>query len=613
MNTIKSFPILSNFLLKITLFLFSINALTLNAQETIVKGATAIALRGEPKYAYTFTHFDYVNPDAPKGGSLTQASIGTFDSFHRYALRGNTADGYEYFYDTLLKSSSDEISSYYPLIAEKFDYAADYSFITFYINPNAKDQGGQPITAEDVAFSFNTFMTKGVPQFRSYYAGVTATILDTYKVRFDIPLVEGADKGDKEKMLGLCSLSIFPKRFWEGRDFSEPLIEPPLGTGVYRVAEYQMGQYVIIERVKDYWAKDLPVNKGQFNFDTIRYDYYRDETISLEAFKAGEYDFREETSAVNWATKYIGKNFDNGLIKKETIPHEIPQAMQALTFNIQRPIFADRRVRWALNYFFDFEWMNKNLFYGQYKRTRSYFQNTEYAADGLPSPDELAILEPVRGQIPTEVFTTEYQPSVTDGTGYIRVYAREALRLLAQAGWELKNGKLINKADGRQFSFELLIYSPDSERIAIPFQRNLAKYGIDMRIRMVDTSQFVNRLRSRDFDMIARGSPLNAYPSADMAIIWHSAYIDSTWNTPGVSDPSVDYLIERIMEKQEDESALLSLGRAVDRVLTWNFYVIPLWHISEFRLAYINKFARPAIRPKYEVGLDTWWQAKPAK
>lgn len=604
-NTMKFLPLFPT--VKTTLFLFfSINALTLNAQA-VVRGATSIALRGEPKYADRFTHFDYVNPDAPKGGSLTRAYIGTFDNFHLYALRGNCADGYEYFYDSLLKSSLDEISSYYPLIAEKFDYAVDYSFITFYINPHSKDQGGRPITAEDVAFSFNTFMTKGVPQFRSYYAGITVTVLDAYTVRFDIPLPEGADKGDKEKMLGLCSLPIFPKRFWEKKDFSEPLVEPPLGTGAYRVSDYQMGQYVVIERVKDYWAADLPVNKGQFNFDTIRYDYYRDETVSLEAFKAGEYDFRQETSAVNWATKYTGKNFDNGLIRKETIPHEIPQAMQAFTFNIQRPIFADRRVRRALNYFFDFEWMNKNLFYGQYKRTRSYFQNTEYAADGLPSPEERVVLESVRGQIPPEVFTDEYQPSVTDGSGYIRLQARSALRLLEEAGWELKGGKLLNKVHGGQLSFELLIYSPDSERIAIPFQRNLAKYGIDMHIRMVDTSQFINRLRSHDFDMIAYGSPVNAYPSADMAIVWHSAYIDSTWNIPGVSDPAVDYLIERIMENQENDSALLSLGRAVDRVLMWNFYVIPHWHISEFRLAYINKFARPAIRPKYDVGLDTWW------
>jgi microcin C transport system substrate-binding protein len=596
-----------NLFLKITLLFICLLKPLSSYAQTVVRNATSISLRGEPKYAHAFTHFDYVNPDAPKGGSLSRGSIGTFDNFHRYALRGNCGDGFEYFYDTLLRQSLDEIASYYPLIAERFDYAEDYSFITFYINPNAKDQGGQPITAEDVAFSFNTLMTKGVPQFRSLYAGVTATVLNTLTVRFDIPLPQGADKGDKEQMLGLCSSPIFPRRFWERKDFSEPLVEPPIGSGAYRVSDYLMGQFIVIERVKDYWAKDLPVNKGQFNFDTIRYDYYRDGTVSLEAFKAGEYDYREENSAVNWATKYVGKNFDNGLIKKETIPHEIPQPMQAFVFNIQRPIFADRRVRWALNYFFDFEWMNKYLFFGQYKRTRSYFQNTEYTATGLPSPEELEILEPLRSQIPPQVFTTEYQPSVTDGNGYIRAQAREALRLLSDAGWELKGGKLLNKADGSQFSFELLIYSPDSERIAIPFQRNLAKYGIDMYIRLIDTSQFINRLRSRDFDMIAHSSPTNAYPSVDMATVWHSTYIDSTWNTPGVSDPAVDHLIELIIENQEDESKLLSLGRAVDRVLTWNFYMIPQWHSSAYRLAYIDKFARSAIRPKYDVGLDTWW------
>jgi microcin C transport system substrate-binding protein len=567
---------------------------------------TSISLRGETKYKDGFSHFDYVNPDAPKRGSLVLDSIGTYDNFHRYALRGNCAAGNEYFYDTLLKGSSDELTSLYPLIAERIEYAEDYSFIIFYINPNAKDQDGQPITAEDAAFSFNTFYEKGVPQFRSYYAGITATVLNLTTVRFDIPVPEG-EMGDKEKMLGLCGSPVFPKRFWEGRDFSEPLIEPPVGTGPYRVKNYKMGQYIVLERVKDYWAADLPVNKGQYNFDTIRYDYYRDETIALEAFKAGEYDFRSEGSALNWATQYTGKLFDSGRIKKEVADHEIPQSMQALTFNIQRPVFSDRRVRKALNYFLDFEWMNKNLFYNQYKRTRSFFQNTEYAAVGLPSREEIAVLEPIRRQIAPEVFTEVYNPPVTDGTGNIRPQMREAMQLFKEAGWELKAGKLIEKSSGKQMSFELLIYDSSSERIAIPLQHNMGKYGIDMRIRMVDTSQFINRLRSRDFDMISRGFPSNPYPSADMAIVWHSSYIDSTWNTPGVTDPAVDYLIEQIIAYQEDEQALLNIGRALDRVLTWNFYAIPEWHISQFRLAYIDKFGKPAIRPKYDIGIETWW------
>jgi microcin C transport system substrate-binding protein len=587
--------------------LFILCGFSLQSQTKKTITAASIAMHGKPKYADGFTHFDYVNPDAPKGGSLTREATGTYDNFHRYALRGHSSVGVEFLYDTLLARSQDEIESYYPLIAEKFEYAEDYSFIIFYINPRARDQDGAPITAEDVAFSFNLFYEKGVPQFRSYYAGVVVTVLDPLRVRFDIPVLEG-ERGDKEKMLGFASSPIFPKRFWEsGRDFSEPLTEPPLGTGVYRIGDYKMGQYVTLERVKDYWATDLPVNKGQYNFDTIRYDYYRDESVSFEAFKAGAYDYREETSAVNWATQYNGKHFDSGKIKKEEVSHEIARPMQAFVFNIQRPLFQDPRVRKALNYFLDFEWMNKHLFYNQYKRTRSYFQSTVYAADGLPSPEELAILEPIKRSIPPEVFAKTYNPPVMDGTGFIRNQAREALKLLNEAGWELKAGKLVSKTTGEQMRFELIIYDTSSERIAVPFQRNLRYYGIEMSIRSLDTSQFINRLRERDFDMTHGSSSAYSYPSSDLAIEWHSNYIDSTWNTPGVSDPSVDYLIESIMANQEDDQKLLYIGRALDRVLTWNFYGIPLWHSSLFRLAYIDKFGKPAIRPKYSVGLYTWW------
>jgi microcin C transport system substrate-binding protein len=577
-------------------------ALPLWAQEPATIIATSISLRGQPLYRDGFTHFDYVNPDAPKGGILVLAATGTYDSFHRYALRGSCAAGYDYFYDTLMRGSSDELDALYPLIAEKIEYAPDYSFIIFHINPAARDQDGFPLTAEDVAFSFDVFMTKGVPQFRTYYAGITATVLDTYRVRFD--LGEGSDR---EKMLDTCQLTIFSKRFWEQHDFSEPLETPPVGTGAYRVGDYKMGQYVVLERVKDYWAADLPINKGSFNFDQIRYDYYRDGTVAFEAFKSGEYDFRQENSSLNWATQYTGRVFDTGQIIKVEVPHEIPQPMQAFIFNTERPLFQDRRIRQAFNYFLDFEWMNKNLFFSQYSRTRSYFQNTPYMAEGLPTAEEIAALAPIRDQIPPEVFTTEYQPPVTNGTGNIRAQMREAMPLFNAAGWELKNGKMINKATGQQMEFELLIYDTSSERIAIPLQRNFEHYGINMRIRLIDVSQYVNRLRSRDFDLIAEAYSAHPYPGAGLVYPWHSAYIDSTWNTAGVQDPAVDYLIEGILERQEDEQALLVWGHALDRVLTWNFYVIPEWYSGMFRLAYKSKFALPAQRPKYDVGLETWW------
>ena len=569
--------------------------------------AHAITMRGNPKYPASFKHFDYVNPDAPKGGTLVLYSIGTYDNFHRYAQRGLAADASTSFYDTLMTPSEDEIEVYYGLIAEKVEYDSDFRWIIFHINPKARHQDGKPITADDVVFSFNKFFDEGVPQFKQYYAAVEKVeALDRYRVRFTLK------EGSKEMLVSLAQLTILPKHYWESRDFAEPLTEIPVGSGAYTVKDYKIGQYVVYERLKNYWGMDLPVNKGQLNFDYIRYDYYKDERAAFEAFTAGQYDLREENIALNWATLYKGPNFDAGYIKKEEVQHEIPQGMQALVFNIQRPIFQDRRVRMALNYALDFQWMNANLFYGQYTRTRSYFQNTDYEAKGLPSREELKILEPIRGQIPPEVFTTEYQPPVTDGSGNIRGELRSALALLKEAGWEIRDRRLTNVNTGEPMEFELLLYSPSMERVAIPVQKNLERMGITMKIRVVDTSEFVNRLRERDFDMISGGYSANFYPSSDLKIIWRSDYMDYTYNTAGVQDKAVDYLIDGIVANQDNDQALLAWGRALDRVLTWNFYVIPEWHISMFRVAYWDKFSKPAIRPKYSLGTGSWWY-DPAK
>jgi microcin C transport system substrate-binding protein len=307
---------------------------------------------------------------------------------------------------------------------------------------------------------------------------------------------------------------------------------------------------------------------------------------------------------------YTGRSFDAGFIVKEEIPHEIPQGMQAFVFNTQRPIFKDRRVRMALNYAFDFEWMNKNLFYNQYTRARSYFTNTPYEAKGLPSPEELKILEPLRGKIPNEVFTKEYNPPVTDGSGNIRDQIREALKLLSQAGWEIRNKKLVNAKSGEPMTFELLLYSPSTERVAVPVQKNMERMGITMTIRLVDTTQFTNRQRSRDFDLIWGGYDANFYPNTDLKIIWRSDYMDYTYNTAGVQDPAIDKLIDGIMANQQNEQALLAWGRALDRVLTWNHYVIPHYYLSKFRVASWNKFSRPAVRPKYSLGTGSWWVDK---
>ncbi len=564
---------------------------------------TRFSLRDTPKYKEGFTHFDYVNPDAPKGGSITLSTTGTFDSFNRYAQRGDAAEGTGDLYDTLMKGSDDEIDVLYPLIAEKIEYSKEFTWIIFYINKKAVFQDGKPITADDVVFTFNTFMEKGVPQFKSYYKDVAKVeALDSHRVKFTLKIAK------LDLLHSLAGLNILPKHYWEKKNFSEPTTEVPLGSSGFTIDSYKMGQHVVIKRLKDYWAKDLPVNKGRYNFDFIRYDYYKDEVVTLEAFKAGEFDFRSENVATQWATMYTGENFDKKMIIKEEIPHEIPQAMQALIFNTQRDVFKDIRVREALNYAMDFEWMNQHLFYNQYTRTRSYFQNTEYEAKGLPTKEETALLEPVKDKIPQRVYTTEYQPPVTDGSGNIRPQLRAALSLLKEAGWEISDKKMVQKSTGKPMEFELLLYSPTMERIAIPFQDNLKKLGITMTIRRVDTTQFINRMRERDFDMISGGYAANPFPSPNLKVAWHSGYLDSTYNTAGVKDPAIDYLVEKIDELQTDKAALLNYGRALDRVLQWNFFVVPEWHLSKFRIAYWNRFSRPLVRPKYTVGFpDTWW------
>lgn len=585
---------------KIILTILFISVAAALSAEVIV--THALSLHGEPKYPADFQHFDYVNPDAPQGGTLRLHSIGTFDNFHRFALRGVSAAASRSMYDTLMTASEDEIDTLYPLVAEKVEYPEDYSWVIFHINPEARFQDGKAVTSEDVVFSFNTFFENGVPQYRKYFSGVeNVEALDRYRVKFSL-----SDQ-TKEMIMAVAGNIVLPKHYWGERDFSEPLTEIPLGSGPYTVSDYRIGQYVVYERLEDYWGRDLPVNRGRRNFDFVRYDYYRDQNVAFEAFKAGEYDFYQENISKNWATMYNGPNFDEGYIVKEEIPHDIPQGMQAFVFNVQRPFFQDRRVREAIGYALDFEWMNQNLFYGQYSRTRSYFQNTKYEAKGLPGPEERRILEPIRDQIPEEVFSKEYNPPVTDGSGNIRPQLRKALSLLRDAGWQIRDRRLVNTRTGEPMEFEMLLYLSSFERVAIPIKKNLERMGISMNIRLVDTTQFTNRMRERDFDLISLGYSANAYPSADLKIVWHSDFSDSTYNTAGVEDPAVDYLIEGIVEHQEDEKALLHWGRALDRVLTWNHYVMPEWHISSFRVAYWNKYTRPETRPKYALGIDTWW------
>ncbi|WP_244268398.1 extracellular solute-binding protein [Vibrio sinaloensis] len=561
---------------------------------------------GEAKYASDFAHFDYVNPDAPKYGSVTFGQVGTYDSFNRFGSRGVSAAGIGEIYDTLMFSPSDEIDAYYPLIAERVRYSDDYQWIEIDINPKAKFHDGKPITAHDVAFTFDKFVKEGVPQYKVYYQDIKAvTAKNDRTVRVDMV------KPNREKMFRFAqNTQVLPKHYWQDKNLAEPLSTPPVGSAAYKVVDYKSGQSVTYQLVDDYWAKDLPVNVGRDNFKTITYDYYRDETVMLEAFKAGEFDFRIENVAKFWANSYTGVNFDKGFIVKEEIAHERPANAQAFVFNTQQAIFKDPKVRQALNYAMDFEWMNNNLFYNQYTRTRSYFQNTEYEAKGTPQGDELALLTKYKDQLPPRLFTEEFQPPVTDGSGRIRSQMRSAFKLLKEAGWELKDKVMTNTATGEPFSFELLIYSPTTERIAIPVQKNLKRMGIEMKIRTVDTTQYIKRLRDRDFDMVSSSYGANPYPGPNLLIVWNSNYIDSTYNTAGVMDPIVDELTEQIAKSQQNPDKLLTLGKALDRVLQWNYYVIPQWHLSKYRVAMWDKFERPAIMPKYDLGQDTWWVSK---
>ncbi|KHT47294.1 antibiotic ABC transporter substrate-binding protein [Vibrio sinaloensis] len=561
---------------------------------------------GEAKYASDFAHFDYVNPNAPKYGSVTFGQVGTYDSFNRFGSRGVSAAGIGEIYDTLMFSPSDEIDAYYPLIAERVRYSDDYQWIEIDINPKAKFHDGKPITAHDVAFTFDKFVKEGVPQYKVYYQDIkSVTAKNDRTVRVDMV------KPNREKMFRFAqNTQVLPKHYWQDKNLAEPLSTPPVGSAAYKVVDYKSGQSVTYQLVDDYWAKDLPVNVGRDNFKTITYDYYRDETVMLEAFKAGEFDFRIENVAKFWANSYTGVNFDKGFIVKEEIAHERPANAQAFVFNTQQAIFKDPKVRQALNYAMDFEWMNNNLFYNQYTRTRSYFQNTEYEAKGTPQGDELALLTKYKDQLPPRLFTEEFQPPVTDGSGRIRSQMRSAFKLLKEAGWELKDKVMTNTETGEPFSFELLIYSPTTERIAIPVQKNLKRMGIEMKIRTVDTTQYIKRLRDRDFDMVSSSYGANPYPGPNLLIVWNSNYIDSTYNTAGVMDPIVDELTEQIAKSQQNPDKLLTLGKALDRVLQWNYYVIPQWHLSKYRVAMWDKFERPATMPKYDLGQDTWWVSK---
>jgi microcin C transport system substrate-binding protein len=563
----------------------------------------AISMYGDLKYPAGFTHFQYANPDAHKGGEVKLAAFGTFDTLNPFTLKGLPAAGLGELFDTLMAPSRDEAFSYYSLVAETIETPADRSWVAFTIRPEARFQDGTPMTVEDVIWTFEALKTKGQPFFRSYYAQVVKVEkVGDRKVKFSF------GPGDNRELpLILGQLPLLSKAYWAKRDFEKTTLDPPLGSGAYKIESFEPGRTITYRRVKDYWAAKLPVKVGTDNFETIRYDYYRDINVALEALKAGQYDLRLENSAKNWATAYTGPAVAHGFLKKEEIKNELPTGMQGFVFNTRRPLFQDVRVRRALGYAWDFEWTNKNLFSGSYARTKSYFSNSELASSGLPGPDEQPVLEPFRGKVPEEVFTKAYQPPVTDGSGNNREGAREALRLLGEAGWTVKGGKLAN-ARGEPFAFEILIDEPSWERVTLPFVKNLERLGITARVRTIDAAQYQKRIDTYDFDMLVALWPQSLSPGNEQRDFWGSAAATTpgTRNLAGIRDGAVDKLIELLIQAP-DRKALIARTRALDRVLLWGFYVIPHFHLQAFRVAYWDRFGRPAIAPKYAFGFDTWW------
>jgi microcin C transport system substrate-binding protein len=563
-----------------------------------------IAMHGDLKYKAEFKHLEYVNPNAPKGGTVRLNAIGTFDSFNSFIVKGNPATGLGFIYDNLMYGTADEAFSQYGQLAKSVEIPKDRSWVAFTLREEARWHDGMPVSVEDVIYSFKLLVNKGTPFYKFYYSNVASVIkIGQRKVQFNFK------PGDNRELpLILGQLTVLPKHYWQGRDFSKSTLEPPLGSGPYKIDSFEAGRSITYKRVKNWWGEDLAIHRGQYNFDAIRYDYYRDSTISLQAFKKGEYDYRAENSSKNWATAYKFKDVKVGLARIEEINHNRSTGMQAFIFNTRRKIFKDHRVRQALAFGFDFEWSNKSLFYGQYSRTRSYFDNSELAATGIPDKNELKILQPFRSNLPIEVFTKEYNPPKTDGSGNIRLNLRKASKLLRQAGWIIQNKKRINKETGKPLEFEVLLVSPLFERIVLPFAKNLEKLGIKLNVRTIDPSQYRRRLDTFDFDMIVGGAGQSLSPGNEQRSYWgsKSADIEGGRNRIGIKSPIVDSLIENIIAAPNRKSLVTSV-KALDRVLQWGHWVIPHWHIKYDRIAFWDKFGQPKITPIQGNQFLSWW------
>jgi microcin C transport system substrate-binding protein len=598
-------------------------------QAALAQGAASakvwkhgLSLFGELKYPEGFKQFEYVNAGAPKGGIARQMAFGTFDNFNMVVagVKGTLAAGIDLIYDTLTVAALDEVSTEYGLLAEAVSHPEDHSSVTYRLRANAKWHDGQPVTVDDVIFSFETFKTNH-PQYAAYYSHVTkAEKTGEREVTFAF---DGPGNRELPQIVG--QLTVLPKHWWQGtdkagkkRDVAATTLEPPLGCGAYRLKEFVPGRSIAFERVADYWGKDVNVNVGRDNFNELRYEFFRDSTVALEAFKADALDWRTENSAKNWAIAYDFPAVNDKRVVKEEFPILSSGGMQAFAFNLRRPKFGDPRLRRAFNYALNFEEMNRQMFFGQYKRIKSYFEGMELASSGLPEGAELAILETIRDKVPPEVFITVYSNPVNDTAEAVRSNLREATRLLREAGYEVRDRRLVNAKTGEPFVVEILIEAPEWERLVLPYKQPLERLGIQMSLRTVDDAQYENRLRQWDYDIIVASWGQSLSPGNEQRGFWSSRAADQpgSRNYVGIKNPAVDTLIDRLIFST-NRADLVAATKALDRVLLWNFYVVPQWTYGKVRSARWDRFAHPDPLPKYGFsGFPTvwWWdQAKASK
>ena len=575
------------------------------------KTSHALSLGDAPKYGPDFRQLDYVNPDAPKGGELKLATPAGFDSLNPFIPKGDSAPGLGLVYETLMTQPPDDDLSEYGLIAETVEVPDDLSWIVFNLRPQAKWADGQPITADDVVWSFDAIKKDGEPTMQLYYANVArAEALGPRKVKFTFT---GPKNRELPQIIG--QLPVLQKSLWQKRGFDKVTLEPWAGSGPYRIKSFEANRSITYERRADWWGKDLPINKGRYNFGTIRYDVYRDQTVMREAFKSGQYDFRSENSGREWATFYNFPAIQQGLVKKEMVKNNRPGGISGFIYNTRRGKFQDPRARHALTLAWDFEWVNKNLAYSAYYRPSSYFDNSVFAAEGTPAPAELKLLEPLRSELPKEVFGPAWKPPVSDGTGFDRKNLREAAKLLKEAGWTIKGGKLVN-ASGEPFTISFMMQDPTYERMAGPWVQSLQRLGITLTMQAVDSAQYVRRLREFDYDVIYAGWPQSNSPGNEQRFFFSSQAADQpgSRNYAGIKSPAIDRLIDDVIGAPS-RAALIPAVRALDRALTWGWYISPSFALNADRVAYWDKFGMPAKNPASGVDFLSWWidPAKAAK